>query len=93
MPSTDCPSDLPDIFADFFLNKIEKIREEFPDQHTHNSYHRNCAAFTGFVPLERDEILSIIKKYESNNLHHGSLHYQISTKIQRNNLRCHHHHS
>ena len=61
MPSTDFPSDLPDKFADFFLNKIEKIREDFHDQNTHNSYHRNCTKFTSFVPLERDEILSIIK--------------------------------
>ena len=29
MPPTESPSDLPNKFADFFLNKIEKIREQF----------------------------------------------------------------
>ena len=29
MPLTESPPDLPDKFADFFLNKIEKIREQF----------------------------------------------------------------
>ena len=61
MPHTESPSDLPNKFADFFLNKIEKIREQFHDQNTHKSYHRKCTKLTSFVPLERDEILSIIK--------------------------------
>ena len=61
MPPTESPSDLPNKFADFFLSKIEKIREQFHDQNSQRSYHRNCMKFTSFVPLERDEILSIIK--------------------------------
>ena len=32
MPPTESPSDLPNKFADFLLNKIEKIREQFQDQ-------------------------------------------------------------
>ena len=31
MPSTIFPPDLPDKFANFFLNKIKKIREQFHD--------------------------------------------------------------
>ena len=31
MQSTESPSDLPDKFTDFFLNKIKKIREQFHD--------------------------------------------------------------
>ena len=42
MPPTESPSELPNKFADFFLNKIEKIREQFHDQSTQKSYHRKC---------------------------------------------------
>ena len=61
MPLTDSPSNLPDKFADFFLNKIEKIREQFHDQNTQKSYHRKCSIFTGLRPLDRHEILNIMK--------------------------------
>ena len=61
MPPTESPSELPNKFADFFLNKIEKIKEQFHDPKVHRSYHRKCTKFTSFMPLERDEILSIIK--------------------------------
>ena len=61
MPPTESPSDVPDIFADFFLNKIQKIREQFHSQSTKKSYHRKCSKFTGFLPLVKDEILNIIK--------------------------------
>ena len=61
MPPTESPSDVPNIFADFFLNKIQKIREWFHDQSIKKSYHRKCSKFTGFLPLEKEEILNIIK--------------------------------
>ena len=61
MPSTESPSDVPNIFGDFFLNKIQKIREWFHGQSTKKSYHRKCSKFTGFLPLEKKEILNIIK--------------------------------
>ena len=62
MPPTESQPDLPNKFADFFLNKIQKVKEQFHDPNTHKSYHRKCTKFTTFVPLEKDEILSIIKK-------------------------------
>ena len=34
MPLMEPPSDLPDKFADFFINKIKKIREQFCNQNT-----------------------------------------------------------
>ena len=58
---TESPSDLPSKFADFFLNKIQKIKEQFHDPNTHKSYQKKCTKFSSFVPLEK-EILSIIKK-------------------------------
>ena len=61
MPPTESPSELPNKFADFFLNKIEKIREQIHDQNTQKSYYRKYSKFTGFLPQERDEILNIIK--------------------------------
>ena len=54
MPPTVPPSDVPNIFADFFLNKIQKIREWFHGQSTKKSYHRKCLKFTGFLPLEKE---------------------------------------
>ena len=36
MPPTESPSDLPNKLADFFLNKIKKMREQFCDQNIHN---------------------------------------------------------
>ena len=68
VPFTESLSDPPNKFADFCLNNIEKkIREQFHDQNTHKSYHRKCTKFTSFVPLERDEILSIIKNMNPTN--------------------------
>ena len=61
MPPTESPSELPNKLTDFFLNKIQKIREQFHGQNTQKSYHRKCSKFTGFLPLERDEIHNIIK--------------------------------
>ena len=40
MPPTG--PDVPDIFADFFLNKIKKIREQFQNQSTKGKYSRKC---------------------------------------------------
>ena len=61
MPPTESPSDIPNIFADFFLNKIQKIREQFCGQSTKKSYHRKCSKITGFWPVEKEEICKIIK--------------------------------
>ena len=61
MPPTESLSDVPNIFADFSLNKIQKFREQFHGQNTKKSYHRKCSKFTGILPLEKDEILNIIK--------------------------------
>ena len=61
MPPTESPSDVPNIFADFFLNKIQKIREQFCGQSTKKSYHWKCSKITGFQPLEKEEICNIIK--------------------------------
>ena len=61
MPPTVPSSDVLNIFADFFLNKMQKIRQWFHDQNTKKSYHRKCSKFTDFLPLEKEEILNIIK--------------------------------
>ena len=53
MPPTESPPDLPNKFADFFLNKLQKIKEQFQGQDIHKSYHRKCTKFTSFVPLEK----------------------------------------
>ena len=62
MPPTKSPSDLPDKFADFFFNKIMKIREQFHDADIVKTYHRKCTWFNSFLPRDREEILNIIKK-------------------------------
>ena len=62
MSPTESASDLQNEFVDFFLNKIQKIKEQFQDLDTHKSYHRKCTKFTSFVPLEKMKILNIIQK-------------------------------
>ena len=61
MPSTRSPSNVPDIFADFFLNKIQKIREQFHNQSTKGKYYWKCSKITSFWPLEKNEICNIIE--------------------------------
>ena len=61
MPSTGSPSEVPDICADFFLNKIPKIREQFHNQGTKQKYYRKCSKITSFRPLEKKEICNIIE--------------------------------
>ena len=61
MPSTGCLSDVPDTFADFFLNKIEKIREQFQNQGTKKKYSKKCTKMTRFQLLDKKEICNIIK--------------------------------
>ena len=62
LPQIEPPSVLPDKFADFFFNKIRKIREQFCKKSTQKTYHRECTSFDAFLPLDREEILNIIKK-------------------------------
>ena len=62
MPSTGSPFDVPDTFADFFLNKIKKIREQFENNSAQGKYIRRCPNITGFQPLEKNEICNIIEK-------------------------------
>ena len=92
MSPTESPSDIPNIFANFFLNKIQKIWESFHGQSTKKSYHRKCSKFTGFLPLEKEEILNIIKNMNPTTCIIWSLQSYISIKVQRNNTRCYHHH-
>ena len=61
IPSTGSPSNVPDIFADFFLHKIQKIREQFHDQGTKGAYYRKCSKITSFQPLEKKEICNTIE--------------------------------
>ena len=60
MPQIEPPSALPDKFADFFFNKIRKIREQFCNNGTQKTYHRDCKSFDVFLPLNREDILDII---------------------------------
>ena len=63
MPPTETLSELPNKFAEFFLNKIQKIKEHFQDQihinHTIGNVQNSLALF---LLKKKNEILSIIKK-------------------------------
>ena len=61
MPSTGCPSDVPDTFADFFLNKIKKIREQFQNHGTKGKYFRKCSKITSLQPLDKKETATSLK--------------------------------
>ena len=62
LPQIEPPSALLDKFADFFFSKIRKIREQFCNESTQKTYHRDCTSIDAFRPLDREEILNIIKK-------------------------------
>ena len=62
VPPTEPPSDLPEKFADFFPKQIRKIREQFCNENTQKIHHRECTSFNAFLPMDREEILNIIKK-------------------------------
>ena len=62
MPPIEPSSNLPDKFADFFLNKIRKIREQFCNEKTQKIYHKKYTSYSAFLPVDREEILNIIKK-------------------------------
>ena len=91
MPLTESPSDLPDKCAYFFLNKIKKIREQFHDQNIQKSYHRKFSGFNSFLPLDREEILNIIKNKEPTTCIMDPCKTKFLSKGQGNNSRCHHH--
>ena len=61
MSSTRSPSNVPDTFAHFFLNKIKKIREQFHNQSTKGKYSRKCSKITSFWSLQKKEICNIIE--------------------------------
>ena len=61
MPSTGSPSNVPDTFAGFFVNKIQKIRELFHNQSTKGKNTRKCSKITSFWPLDKKEICNTIE--------------------------------
>ena len=91
MPPTESPSDLPNKFADFFLKNRKKSETNFMTKiHIHHTIGNAQDSLASC--LWKGIKYSASSKYEPKNLYHGSLQYQISTRVQGNNLRCHHHH-
>ena len=70
MPPTESPSNIPNIFADFFLNKIQKNQGKisWPE---HKKVISQEMLKIHWVPASgKGEKTQHHQKYESNNLHH-----------------------
>ena len=52
---------LPDDFADYFLNKIEKIRELFKGKEKYSLPIRSCTKPPDFKPLTEEQVLTVIQ--------------------------------
>ena len=52
---------LPGEFADYFLNKIEKISEHFKGKEKHSPPNRSCTKLPGFKPLTKEQVLNLIQ--------------------------------
>ena len=61
-PLPDCSSheELANNFADFFINKIEKIRSQFQQSRLYTPPSQKCKNFTQFRPISDEETLKIL---------------------------------
>ena len=50
-----------DEFADYFLNKIEKIKELFKGKEKYSSPIRSCTKLPDFKPLTEEKVLTLIQ--------------------------------
>ena len=53
---------LPDEFADYFLNKIEKMMDFFEGNHKYSPPIRLCTKLLNFKPLKEDQVLNLINQ-------------------------------
>ncbi|VDI07758.1 Hypothetical predicted protein [Mytilus galloprovincialis] len=62
MPAVENENELPDKFADFFMNKIKTIRDSLRDFDDYKPLFKDVPLFTSFKNLSEDEVKTIINK-------------------------------
>ncbi|CAG2199519.1 unnamed protein product [Mytilus edulis] len=64
MPAVENENELPDKFADFFMNKIKTIRDSLRDFDDYKPLFKDVPLFTSFKNLSEDEVKTIINKLQ-----------------------------
>ena len=65
LPETTSYKELADIFANFFVNKVTKIRSEFQHEENYNILTRNCKTLLRFQTITEEGLFKIIKKMKT----------------------------
>ena len=65
LPSGESDSSLAEKCADFFLGKIEKIRESLKDYESYTPNNKECPAFDSFHHLTCDEVKKLINELKT----------------------------
>ena len=60
LPDSSSQEELVNIFADFVINKIMKIRSQFQHLNLYTPPSRNCANLNQFRPISQEETLEIL---------------------------------
>ncbi|VDI03665.1 Hypothetical predicted protein [Mytilus galloprovincialis] len=64
MPAVENENELPDKFADFFMNKKKTIRDSLRDFDDYKPLFKDVPLFTSFKNLSEDEVKTIINKLQ-----------------------------
>ncbi|VDI82656.1 Hypothetical predicted protein [Mytilus galloprovincialis] len=64
MPAVENENELPDKFADFFMNKIKTIRDSLRSFDDYKPLFKDVPLFTSFKNLSEDEVKTIINKLQ-----------------------------
>ena len=62
LPETTSHKELADILANFFVNKVTKIRSEFQHEENYKLPTRNCKTLLKFQTITEEELFKTIKK-------------------------------
>jgi len=73
LPDNVADTKLDEDFADFFMNKIDTIRQSLKDFPTHKPKRKNVSCISKFQELTTDEVSKLISELNHVNLMH-SLH-------------------
>ena len=65
LPSSSSNKELVDTFANFFVEKINKIRSEFWHEDTYHMPTKNATPYQNFQTITKDELLNMIKTMNS----------------------------
>ena len=65
LPTATSPKELADIFANFFVDKVTKIRSKFQNDETYLIPTRNCKTSLNFQTITEEELIQTIKTMKS----------------------------